>query len=210
MWSDYLTSGDATFVILRCPPYIKQRFYDAFKGKAGLSLHQHPMLLHAFLAEHLVMHSYDFLEIFSDPLYKWEKKVDYLQTTEDYTERSKAFLALSRQIYQVATDYDILAETIGHLQVQSAWFNEWLTSLSGPTNSTLVQKMMDAQRVLGDTFDNLLKDVKLIGTYSNLYLERSKIGVKECFAMVNQRDAEVRFISSPPRCSKVTYRLDEH
>lgn len=54
--------------------------------------------------------------------------------------------------------------------------------------------MMGAQRVLGDVFDSLLKDVKLIGTYNNLYLERSKIGVSECFAMVNQRDAEVRLI----------------
>jgi hypothetical protein len=210
VWSDYSISGDATFVILRCPPSIKQKFYDAFEGKSGLSLRQHPMLLHAFLAEHLVIHSYDFLEFFSHPLYDWENKVNHLQTTDDYTERSKAFLALSRQIYQVATDYDILAETIGHLQVQSAWFNEWLTSLSGSNNSTPVQQMMDAQRVLGDTFDNLLKDVKLIGTYSNLYLERSKIGVKECFAMVNQHDAEVCFISFLSRCSKVTYGLDEH
>ena len=153
------------------------------------------MLLHAFLAEHLVMHSYDFLQFFSDPLYEWEQKGNQLDTTEEYTERSKAFLALSRQIYQVATDYDVLAETIGHLQRQSAWFNEWLTSISGPINSTLVQQLMDSQQVLGDTFDNLLKDVKLIGTYSNLYLQRSKIGVKECFAMVNQHDAEVRFIS---------------
>jgi hypothetical protein len=154
------------------------------------------MLLHAFLAEHLVMHAYDFLQFFSGPLYVWESKVNELQTTEDYTERSKAFLALSRQIYQVATDYDILSEAIIHLQKQSAWFNDWLMSVSGDANSALSQKMMDAQRVLGDAFDNLIKDVKLIGTYSNLYLERSKIGVSECFAMVTQRDAEV--CNAPP------------
>ena len=192
VWSDYNSAtGNATFLILRCPPHIKEKFYDAFRGTAGLSLRQHPMLLHAFLAEHLVVHAYDFLQFFSDPLYTWENKVNHLHTTEDYTERSKAFLALSRQIYQVATDYDILAESVAHLQRQSAWFNEWLISVKGDAGSDRVQKMMDAQRVLNDAFDNLLKDVKLIGTYSNLYLERSKIGVSECFAMVTQRDAEV-------------------
>ena len=210
VWSDYSTSGDATFVILRCPLYIKQRFYDAFEGKAGLILHQHPMLLHAFLAEHLVMHSYDFLKFFSDSLYKSEQKDNSLGTTEEYTQRSKIFLALSRQIYQVATDYDILAETISHLQTQSDWFNKWLTSVSEPINSTLIQQLMDVQHVLSDSFDNLLKDVKLIGTYSNLYLERSKIGVKECFAMVNQHDAEVRSISFLSHCSKVTHGSGEH
>lgn len=194
IWSDYATNGDATFLIMRCPPHIKEKFYDAFSGEAGLSLRQHPMLLHAFLAEHLVIHAYDFLQFFSDPLYSWENKVNELHTTEDYTERSKAFLSLSRQIYQVATDYDILAEAVGHLQRQSTWFNDWLISVSGDSSSERVRKMMDAQRVLNDAFENLLKDVKLIGTYSNLYLERSKIGVSECFAMVNQRDAEVREI----------------
>lgn len=190
IWADYSVNGDATFLILRCPLNIKERLYDAFLGEAGLSLRQHPMLLHAFLAEHLVIHAYDFLQFFADPLYTWENKVDQLHTTEDYTERSKAFLSLSRQIHQVATDYDILAETVEHLQKQAAWFNEWLMGSSGDASSERVQKMMDAQRVLNDTFDNLLKDVKLIGTYSNLYLERSKIGVSECFAMVAQRDAE--------------------
>ena len=191
VWSDYSTNGDATFLILRCPPSIKEKFYDAFLGPSGLSLRQHPMLMHAFLAEHLVLHAYDFLNYFAQPLYIWENKVNELHTAEDYTERSKAFLALSRQIYQVATDYDILAETINHLQKRSTWFNEWLVSVSDSTNSLLVQEMMDAQRVLDDAFDNLRKDVKLIGTYSNLYLERSKIGVSECFAMVTQRDADV-------------------
>lgn len=204
VWSSYTPSsssaasdarGTATFLILRCPLHIRQKFYDAFTGPAGLSLRRHPMLLHAFLAEHLVMHAYDFLQFFSDPLYAWEGKVSTLQTTEDYTERSKAFLALSRQIHQVATDYDILAETIAHLARQCAWFNEWLIEGVGEGEDVdggkRLLEMRDAQRVLGDAFENLTKDVKLIGTYSGLYLERSKIGVSECFAMVTQRDAEV-------------------
>ena len=42
-----------------------------------------------------------------------------------------------------------------------------------------------------ETFDSFLREATLIRTYSNLYQERSKIGVSEGFAMVNQRDAEV-------------------
>ena len=44
---------------------------------------------------------------------------------------------------------------------------------------------------LQEAFDSFLREAKLIRTYSNLYNERSKIGVSEGFALVNQRDAEV-------------------
>ena len=47
------------------------------------------------------------------------------------------------------------------------------------------------QHELQEAFDFFLREAKLIRTYSNLYNERSKIGVSEGFAMVNQRDAEV-------------------
>ena len=52
-----------------------------------------------------------------------------------------------------------------------------------------------ARGLLGDVFERFLKEVKLIRTYSTLYVERTKIGVSECFAMVNQRDADVRLES---------------
>ena len=44
---------------------------------------------------------------------------------------------------------------------------------------------------LQETFNSFLREAKLIRTYSTLYNERSKIGVSEGFALVNQRDAEV-------------------
>ena len=44
---------------------------------------------------------------------------------------------------------------------------------------------------LRETFDSFVREAKLIRTYIDLYNERSKIGVSEGFAMVNQRDAEV-------------------
>jgi hypothetical protein len=55
VWASYSTNGDATFLILRCPSHIKAKLYDAFAGPAGTSLLNHPMLLHAFLAEQLVL-----------------------------------------------------------------------------------------------------------------------------------------------------------
>ena len=49
----------------------------------------------------------------------------------------------------------------------------------------------ELQALLLETFSSFLREAKLIRTYSNLYNERTKIGVSEGFAMVNQRDAEV-------------------
>lgn len=55
-----------------------------------------------------------------------------------------------------------------------------------------VQDDTELRAQLRETFSSFLREAKLIRTYSNLYNERSKIGVSEGFAMVNQRDAEVR------------------
>ncbi|KAI0173505.1 hypothetical protein GGR52DRAFT_572012 [Hypoxylon sp. FL1284] len=44
---------------------------------------------------------------------------------------------------------------------------------------------------MDDIFANLEKEVVLIGVYAGLYLERSKIGIDECYAMINQRDSEL-------------------
>lgn len=54
-----------------------------------------------------------------------------------------------------------------------------------------MQDEVELRASLRETFDSFLRDAKLIRTYSNLYNERSKIGVSEGFALVNQRDAEV-------------------
>lgn len=55
-----------------------------------------------------------------------------------------------------------------------------------------MQHETELRAQLRETFDSFLREAILIRTYSKLYDERSKIGVSEGFAMVNQRDAEVR------------------
>jgi len=142
------------------------------------------MLTHAFLIENIMIHTYDFLQNFSDPLYTWEaKNNDGKYTAEDYTQRSQTFLSLSRQIQQVATDYDILVATINHLKREHTWLENSVNTMQRlPHISGIVTK---------DVFDWYLEEVKLIRTYSSLYEERTKIGVSEGFAMVNQKDAEV-------------------
>ena len=54
-----------------------------------------------------------------------------------------------------------------------------------------LQDETELRAPLLETFNSFLREAKLIRTYSNLYNERTKIGVSEGFAMVNQRDAEV-------------------
>lgn len=49
----------------------------------------------------------------------------------------------------------------------------------------------DTHGALDDIFSQILHEVSLLRTYSNLYLERSKIGIDECYAMTNQRDSEL-------------------
>jgi 16S rRNA C1402 (ribose-2'-O) methylase RsmI len=126
-----------------------------------------------------------------------ENKVNELQSYEDYTARTRAFLALARQIHQVSTDYDILAESVDHLRKQLDWFQEKLPMASISTAEELHKSFPEITHSnLSDVFDSLVKEVKLIGTYTKLYLDSSKIGVDECFAMSSQKDSEVHILSS--------------
>ncbi|KAH9889213.1 hypothetical protein F4778DRAFT_395310 [Xylariomycetidae sp. FL2044] len=173
-------------MIWRCPQAAKCAFLSTPTGEPGLALLDHPMAVHALFTEKIVLHTHDFLAYFSNPLYQWENRASELRTPDDYTERSRAFLALARQIHQISTDYDILAASIEHLRAQAAWLGRTL----GDGDQTRNNNPED-QADLEDTFENLEKEVRLIGVYTRLYLERSKIGVDECFAMTNQRDSEL-------------------
>ena len=103
------------------------------------------------------------------------------------------FLAFSRQIQQISTDYDVLDATLEHLDREHQWFegNLFPTATSGITTGTSTHAETELRTTLRETFSSFLREAKLIRTYSNLYNERSNIGVSEGFAMVNQRDAEV-------------------
>ncbi|KAK9791968.1 hypothetical protein SCARD494_07375 [Seiridium cardinale] len=192
IWSDCRLPKDGdeentsvmTYMVWRCPQDVKQSFFSTFSGEAGSKLLDHPMGVHAFMTEKIVLHTHDFLAYFSNPLYQWEGKASELRTPDDYTARSRAFLALSRQIHQISTDYDILTSSIEHLKAQVAWFGK-------QSEARVADHIEDAQSAMEDIFENLEKEVKLIGVYTRLYLERSKIGVDECYAMINQRDSEL-------------------
>lgn len=72
LWSDYnLVTRDATYLVWRCPAQLKQKFYSTFQGCKARELQRHPLLLHAFFMEHVIVHTYDFLQKFSEPLYAW-------------------------------------------------------------------------------------------------------------------------------------------
>ena len=72
VWSNYnVATKDMTVLIWRCPAQLKQKFYSTFQDSEGRKLQRHPMLIHAFLMEHIIVHTYDFLQKFSEPLYAW-------------------------------------------------------------------------------------------------------------------------------------------
>ena len=122
-----------------------------------------------------------------------EFKAQQLKSANDYTERVQIFLALSRQIQQVSTDYDILDATLEHLSREHQWFEKNRCSMGDSKIEIRASSQDDTElrAPLLETFSSFLREAKLIRTYSNLYNERTKIGVSEGFAMVNQRDAEV-------------------
>ncbi|KAK8026217.1 hypothetical protein PG990_004040 [Apiospora arundinis] len=181
-------STSTTYMILRCPRDIKQALASTFLGEPGLKLLEHPMSVHAFVMDKIILFSWDFIAHCSGPLYNWENKASELQTPNDYAERLRAFLALSRHIYQVSTDYDILQASAEHLKSQSGWFNDrHLKRFSADED----MEGRNTQGALDDIFSQILHEVSLLRTYSNLYLERSKIGIDECYAMTNQRDSEL-------------------
>lgn len=243
MWSDYhleahegpvgdSVRGPSACLIWRCQAEAKESFYRAFTGEGGKKLLSHPMLVHAFFLESIVVHAYDFLKHFSGLMYQWvgdhyimgcsppiesivwifslsgiqENKAGELRTPDDYTARSRAFLTLSRRIYQIVTDIDILTASIDHLREQSNFLRgyteeklmngyEWRTA-----HEIELAQLRIAQSMLDDIFDNLAKEVKLVNTYATLYLQRSKLCVEENFAMINQRDSEVSRQTSTIRC----------
>lgn len=105
----------------------------------------------------------------------------------------QTFLTLSRQIQQISTDYTILDAAFEHLIKEHEWFEENVFSnpISGAATAFSPSNETELRATLGETFESFLRESKLTRTYNNLYMERSKIGVSEGFAMVNQRDAEV-------------------
>ena len=116
-----------------------------------------------------------------------------MKSANEYTERVQAFLAFSRQIKQISTDYTILDGTLEHLKKEHQWFeqNSFPTAISEIVTRPSIPDEIELRALLLETFDSFLRQAKLLRTYTNLYNDKAKIGVSEGFAMVNQRDAEV-------------------
>lgn len=131
-----------------------------------------------------------------------ENKTNELRNPDDYTARSRAFITLSRRIYQIETDIEILAASIDHLREQSSFIRKYTEELlkddNENRNTNEIAQLKMTQSILDDIFDNLIKEVKMVNSYATLYLQRSKLSVEENFAMINQRDSEVRRPTFPP------------
>ena len=117
----------------------------------------------------------------------------------EHTRRAKEFLALCRRFEQITTDYDILDAAINMVKTESKVYendfcNQYgspLTSGGGPNLASPSLPSRDASTLLQDTLGHLKQDVDLIRSYNRLFRERARIGINECFAVVNQLDAEV-------------------
>jgi hypothetical protein len=121
----------------------------------------------------------------------------------DHTRRAQDFLKASRRIEQVVTDYDILDSSIKLIKAESTCFEQVfcsenhmqldLSETSGlhyfPMPST------NARAFVADSLASLSESVVLIRSYNRLWRERARIGINECFALVNQQDAEVFLFS---------------
>ena len=121
----------------------------------------------------------------------------------EHTRRAREFLAVSRRLEQITTDYDILRAAIDHMVAQSTWYEERgeknafaLTSPPAGTSPMTILPSEKARSLLHNNLDNLKQDIELVRSYNRLYRVRSKIGINECFAMVNQINAEVRQLDS--------------
>lgn len=98
--------------------------------------------------------------------------MDDLHSAKDFTDRSRAFLTLNRQMTQVITDYDILEATILHLQREHA----------SPAFQSFPRSAEFSPRTFNDdVWEFFLAEVRLLRTYGKLFESRTKIGINEVF-----------------------------
>lgn len=73
VWSGYdLVTGATTALVLQCPEDKKLELLEAFgKGSKAEMLKNHPMMLHAFFLEGIVLKARRFSQDLTDPIYNW-------------------------------------------------------------------------------------------------------------------------------------------
>ncbi|PVI05248.1 hypothetical protein DM02DRAFT_112284 [Periconia macrospinosa] len=201
VWSNFeLADSSTTFVIFRCKEEIKQKFLNHFTGDGGARLWDHPMLAHAFMLQHKTMQTTAFQHEFADPLYLLEEEGEAVRSVHEHTRRAKNFLALSRRLEQITTDFDILESSINLVKREVKTYERdfcdqpgvAITSkgTSGNGIALLACPPRNVSTLLDDTLGSLIDDIGLARSYNRVYRERARIGINECFAVVNQLDAE--------------------
>jgi hypothetical protein len=113
---------------------------------------------------------------------------------QEHTRRAQEFLGLCRRLEQITTDYDILELAIQKVGVEAKYYENTFCKQPEHVTNLLAETKIpsnDSRTLIDDVLLNLQQDVTLIRSYNRLYRERAKIGINECFAMVNQQDAEV-------------------
>ena len=69
-WACYdFKDETACIIVFRSPKDLKQQIVSNFRGHQACLLPAHPMLIHAVIAEDVLIKTYDFLEKFSEPVY---------------------------------------------------------------------------------------------------------------------------------------------
>lgn len=199
VWSSFMReSSRSTILVFRCREEIKRKFWKNFSEVPGARLQEHSMFAHMFILQHAAMTSIAIQNTFSNPLYKLEELSTENLPGKVHTIRAQEFLALCRRFEQIAVDYDILDAAIDMVKCEAKYYENVfcrpLDSIAAPDRQQNLRSpnmpSKDASTILEDMLSRLKQDSTLIRSYNRLYRQRSKIGVNECFALVNQKDAE--------------------
>ncbi|KAI9846952.1 MAG: hypothetical protein M1838_001088 [Thelocarpon superellum] len=189
VWAGHdLNKFTNTIIALRIPDDLQRKLVDDFRGPQGSLIQSHPMFFHAIVMQDIAFKTYDFLEVMSAPVYTWENYTNRHSDQEAFSRRSQAFLELSRQITQVATDYDILTCSLRRIQQEHLWLERRWKPLHDDHSTALWRQNNE---FVTDMFRFFLEETQLCRMYGKLYEERSKIGINEGFAMLGQKDAEL-------------------
>ncbi|KAI5836721.1 hypothetical protein DFP73DRAFT_347240 [Morchella snyderi] len=183
-----LSTGTTVMLVLRCPKDMRAELISSFADQ-GEAVMRQPMLLHAFFAQSSLQKADKFMETWADSIYEWEKVDDMKDFASTYfTARTRTFLTLTREITQVVTDYEILGPALRHLKTE----HEWIAAQCDDDHSGIESSTTRVDNTgLKDIWDVYLSELQLLRTYAMLYETRTQLAINECFAMVNQRDAEV-------------------
>jgi hypothetical protein len=112
-----LNTGRATIILLRCPPEVQRALQNrlAEGGESNRLLLAHPMLIHAFIAEHLVTQGLEFSRDFAAPMY------GLVGTSQSYGLRHFCLTRGHRSLTLDAWPANILSE----LSDSCSWLVKW-------------------------------------------------------------------------------------